>query len=303
MVLRLLSTPPTQVDRSFAVELKGVPIVKRTPVRVIPSPPKPQEHKSFFQRILNTVRPEQPAPAPVPVPPRPSQPIAPKPVLGMNRTPTPAQPTPFTPAPAPSPVHATPVPAHPPTQPIGPPVTTVARNDGGGSSGGGSGGTTATGPGAGSGSGSGSGNTSVGGGGSGQPSGAGGGSGSGHGSGQGTGRGDGEGHGTEPAHEAPQPARPPEPRGESRAARILNQSKPGYPSDARDDGVEGTATLLVTVDESGHVSNARLERSAGDKRLDRAAEQAVRQWSYTPALKDGVPETATIRVRVQFRLE
>jgi len=99
--------------------------------------------------------------------------------------------------------------------------------------------------------------------------------------------------------EGPKPA----PKGESRAARLVGQVRPTYPSDARDDGVEGTTVLSVSLDTSGKVTSAKVVTSSGDRRLDRAAVEAVEKWSYSPCLKDGVPAASTVRVRVEFRLE
>ena len=81
------------------------------------------------------------------------------------------------------------------------------------------------------------------------------------------------------------------------------QPRPAYPADARDDGVEGTVVLVATVDTDGKVAEARVEKGSGDKRLDRAAEKGIRQWTYSPALRDGVPVKSSVRVRVEFRLE
>jgi protein TonB len=114
----------------------------------------------------------------------------------------------------------------------------------------------------------------------------------------------------QPPAPPPQPTPPPpplkedpKPKGETRGPQITRQSKPAYPPDAKDDGVEGTVVLLLTIDRSGDVSRVKMENGSGDKRLDKAAEQTVRQWAYSPSLRDGEPVEATIRVRVQFRIE
>jgi len=119
-----------------------------------------------------------------------------------------------------------------------------------------------------------------------------------HGSGRGTGTGDGQKN-VSPGGEAARPA----PKGESRGPVPISQPHPSYPPDARFEGVEGTVVLLASIDAGGKVSNLKVERSAGDRRLDRAAERAVKQWTYKPSLKDGVPVASSVRVRVQFRLE
>ncbi|MCX6375940.1 MAG: energy transducer TonB [Armatimonadetes bacterium] len=101
------------------------------------------------------------------------------------------------------------------------------------------------------------------------------------------------------ARETPKPT----PRGESRNAQILSQPRPAYPSDARDDGVEGAVVLTVSIDAKGQVTSAKVARSSGDRRLDRSAVEAVGRWTYSPCLKDGVPVGSSVRVRVEFRLE
>ena len=132
-------------------------------------------------------------------------------------------------------------------------------------------------------------------------------------SGQGTGSSSG-GHGSGKADDS-RPAGPreippaagetpkPTPKGESRNARILSQPRPAYPSDARDDEVEGAVVLTVSIDAEGHVTSAKVARSSGDRRLDRSAAEAVGRWTYSPCLKDGVPVGSSVRVRVEFKLE
>lgn len=100
--------------------------------------------------------------------------------------------------------------------------------------------------------------------------------------------------------EAPEP---PKPKGESRPPSVAKHAKPVYPPDARDDGVEGTSVVLARIGTDGKVMDTRLEKSSGDRRLDRAALDAVNKWTYNPALRDGVAVKSSVRVRVQFRLE
>ncbi len=103
---------------------------------------------------------------------------------------------------------------------------------------------------------------------------------------------------------APKPVPPtPAPKGETRGAQATKQPRPPYPRDARDDGVEGTVVILATVSADGRVTETRIEKGSGDRRLDKAADRGVRQWVYRPALRNGVPVKATIRVHVEFRLE
>ena len=108
---------------------------------------------------------------------------------------------------------------------------------------------------------------------------------------------------SEPITYNPQPITPTPPKGESRAPSVAKQIKPVYPPDAREDGVEGVTVVLALIDPEGKVAEVKLEKGSGDRRLDRAALDAVRQWTYNPCLRDGVPVKSSVRVRVEFRLE
>lgn len=108
---------------------------------------------------------------------------------------------------------------------------------------------------------------------------------------------------TQPIIYNPQPTTPSPPKGESRPPSVAKQTKPIYPSDAREDGVEGVSTVLAQLDPEGKVTVTRLEKSSGDRRLDRAALDAVREWTFNPCLRDGVAVKSSVRVKVEFRLE
>jgi len=94
-------------------------------------------------------------------------------------------------------------------------------------------------------------------------------------------------------------------RGPSRGARVVRQSKPPYPAGAREEGVEGTVQLNVSLDAAGKVTAIKIVKSSGDRRLDNTAEKEIRgkKWSFEAKMEDGVAVASTIRVNVVFRLE
>lgn len=78
---------------------------------------------------------------------------------------------------------------------------------------------------------------------------------------------------------------------------------PAYPALSRRFGETGKVVLRVTLDESGRVAKATVDRSSGFARLDEAALAAVRNWRCTPALRNGRPVEATAVQPFNFVLE
>ena len=81
------------------------------------------------------------------------------------------------------------------------------------------------------------------------------------------------------------------------------QRKPAYPYQARKRGQQGTVLLEVFLDNRGHIESVTLVDSSGFSLLDRAAEKAVRGWSFRPLVRDGVSLACRVRVPVVFRLD
>jgi TonB family protein len=65
--------------------------------------------------------------------------------------------------------------------------------------------------------------------------------------------------------------------------------------------VQGTCVLALTVDEQGAVRDVHVTRSL-DKRLDQNAVDAVKQWKFKPAMRDGKPVAVLTSVEIDFRL-
>jgi protein TonB len=101
---------------------------------------------------------------------------------------------------------------------------------------------------------------------------------------------------------------PPEPEvpvvkvgGEIREPRKLRHVNPTYPELAARAKVQGTVVLECLVGPKGQIMKVSVLRSI--PLLDDAAIEAVRQWTYTPTLKDGVPVKVLLTVSVRFALE
>ena len=70
------------------------------------------------------------------------------------------------------------------------------------------------------------------------------------------------------------------------APRPLATPDPEYTEEARRAKYQGTCVLGLIVDADGKPRDIRVARSLG-MGLDQKAIEAVRQWRFSPALKDG----------------
>lgn len=85
-----------------------------------------------------------------------------------------------------------------------------------------------------------------------------------------------------------------------RAAKLLRRVDPKYPPEAKAKGIQGTVCLHVLIGKDGHVKKLRV--ISGPRILVKAAENAVRQWVYEPALLNGMPVEVKTVITVVFTL-
>lgn len=83
--------------------------------------------------------------------------------------------------------------------------------------------------------------------------------------------------------------------------KILQHVQPVYPLSARQNRMQGTVVISVTVDSNGNVREPYVTQSAGPV-LDTAALQAVRQWKYQPLTVNGAGIPLDTNVSVVFAL-
>jgi protein TonB len=105
----------------------------------------------------------------------------------------------------------------------------------------------------------------------------------------------------------PRPAAPPAPSGPENAgdlsAKMISARPPRYPVDSRRAREEGTVVLSVLLAIDGRVSDIAVARSSGFPRLDRAALDAVRDWRWSPMMRDGSPVMVRGVVTIPFVLQ
>ncbi len=83
--------------------------------------------------------------------------------------------------------------------------------------------------------------------------------------------------------------------------RPIFMPDPEFSEQARQAGYEGTCVLELVVDAEGMPQNIRVTHPVG-MGLDDKAIEAVRQWRFSPSLKDGTPVAVRIDVETSFHL-
>jgi protein TonB len=85
------------------------------------------------------------------------------------------------------------------------------------------------------------------------------------------------------------------------APQAISSPDPGYTEEARRAKKQGTCVLWLIVDAAGRPRDIKVVRGLG-LGLDAKALEAVKQWRFQPALKDGKPVDVQISVEVEFHL-
>ena len=85
------------------------------------------------------------------------------------------------------------------------------------------------------------------------------------------------------------------------APSALDTPDPEYSEEARKAKYQGTCVLWLIVGPDGKPRDIKVARALG-MGLDQKAIEAVRNWKFEPAMKDGKPVAVQINVEVNFRL-
>jgi TonB family protein len=102
----------------------------------------------------------------------------------------------------------------------------------------------------------------------------------------------------QPAPESP----PPSIRSNVVPPRLVHFEPASYPAIAKEQGLDGTVGLLITIDKEGNVKNVVVKEPAGHG-FDEAATEAATHFVFEPAKRAEVPVPAKILYRYQFKLE
>jgi protein TonB len=88
-----------------------------------------------------------------------------------------------------------------------------------------------------------------------------------------------------------------------RVAAPIQQPAPEYPAAALRAGEQGTVVLRVDVGADGKPTDVQVAERSRSRELDRAAQQAVRGWTFEPALRNGKTVASVVQVPVDFTID
>ncbi|MCH2091728.1 MAG: energy transducer TonB [Pseudoxanthomonas sp.] len=77
---------------------------------------------------------------------------------------------------------------------------------------------------------------------------------------------------------------------------------PEYPPAAMRSGDQGTVLVRVEVGADGVPTSVEVAQRSGSRDLDRAAVNAVRQWRFQPAQRDGQAVAGAVTVPIDFKM-
>jgi serine/threonine-protein kinase len=108
----------------------------------------------------------------------------------------------------------------------------------------------------------------------------------------------------EPKKEDPKPEPPKQPTGEERATapELLQRVNPDYTPEALKAGIQGAVKLRIGINEQGKVEEADVVKSL-DPGLDLKAIEAVKKWSFKPAMLKGKPVAVRSQVELEFLIQ
>lgn len=100
-----------------------------------------------------------------------------------------------------------------------------------------------------------------------------------------------------------QPVHVPVYEGASRDPRFADAFTPPYPIALQREGLEGSVTVRITINEQGRVIACDLVKATNRAFYDETREQALKRWRFRPATSDGVPVQSQQTLTVHFQLD
>ncbi len=76
---------------------------------------------------------------------------------------------------------------------------------------------------------------------------------------------------------------------------------PKYPDSLKRDGISGVVAVILVIDEKGSIQEASISKSSHHD-FEKPALDAVKNWKFKPATKDGNPVKVRVTVPLRFNV-
>jgi TonB family protein len=100
----------------------------------------------------------------------------------------------------------------------------------------------------------------------------------------------------------PEPDPPPKPKGETKDAVATHQVNVEIPEDLKSQSFKSFVRVRVTISADGSFT-VFLRSSSGNPRVDKLVVDALNQWRWKPAFKDGEPVDSVQAFRFDFNIQ
>ncbi len=77
---------------------------------------------------------------------------------------------------------------------------------------------------------------------------------------------------------------------------------PKYPESLKREGVSGVVAVVIVIDEKGNIVASSIAK-ASNPDFEKPALEAVKNWKFKPAKKDGVPVKVRVTIPLRFNVE
>jgi protein TonB len=90
--------------------------------------------------------------------------------------------------------------------------------------------------------------------------------------------------------------------GETHAAQLIKSASPAYPAEAVRARKDGWVQVEFTVDANGQVTDAKVANAEPPRIFNSAALEAVKRWTFKPAMANGKAVEEKMSRRIEFKL-
>ncbi len=87
------------------------------------------------------------------------------------------------------------------------------------------------------------------------------------------------------------------------AGELVRLLEAGYPTELKEEGIEGVVLLWLFVDEAGRPVKLQLRRSSGFRSLDRIAQDVADQMRFRPAYNQDRPVGVWVAQQIRFEFQ